>query len=188
MPAASKGSPPHVRGKPAGALGDGLTVGITPACAGKTSGNGFLCLLPRDHPRMCGENFIHIDASFMVTGSPPHVRGKRYSLSAGTCHNRITPACAGKTAGRCASFFVGEDHPRMCGENSIASPAIPAQPGSPPHVRGKLQCKTGTRLLLRITPACAGKTIGADSLASYREDHPRMCGENPSLPLRIPTL
>ena len=51
----SRGSPPRMRGKEVGVSGDGLQLGITPACAGKSP---FLQQdkTPNwDHPRMCGE-------------------------------------------------------------------------------------------------------------------------------------
>ena len=30
----------------------------------------------------------------------------------------------------------------------------------------------------RITPACAGKTGTIDILCNFKQDHPRVCGEN----------
>ena len=52
------GSPPRMRGKEVGVSGDGLQLGITPACAGKRKS----CVAQKtsawDHPRMCGEKSI----------------------------------------------------------------------------------------------------------------------------------
>ena len=91
------GSPPRVRGKQSENIAQKRNMRITPACAGKTV-NGFRhLLLPKDHPRVCGENICRGDRERNRTGSPPRVRGKllekRRSIAAGG----ITPACAGKT-------------------------------------------------------------------------------------------
>ena len=49
------GSPPHVRGKDIPELADVATIGITPACAGKSPVCIIKHILGEDHPRMCGE-------------------------------------------------------------------------------------------------------------------------------------
>ena len=52
------GSPPRVRGKRAIDKRCPEQARITPACAGKTHGLLHLLDLPRDHPRVCGENCL----------------------------------------------------------------------------------------------------------------------------------
>ena len=49
------GSPPRVRGKDVIKAADGSTIGITPACAGKSTICDAFELMQRDHPRVCGE-------------------------------------------------------------------------------------------------------------------------------------
>ena len=44
-------------------------------------------------------------------------------------------------------------------------------------MRGKVQSKIRQAALLRITPACAGKSPKVDKLQKIAEDHPRVCGE-----------
>ena len=90
---------------------------ITPACAGKTQ-----CFIrnrtfPKDHPRVCGENFPEINSVAIVGGSPPRVRGKLTYLHSVIVDLRITPACAGKTNNIPFLHVACEDHPRVCGEN-----------------------------------------------------------------------
>ena len=111
------GSPPRVRGKLRRAHLSDWHVGITPACAGKTSNLLHSSCQARDHPRVCGENngwvyIINADA-----GSPPRVRGKH-------CINNC--GCGASV-----------DHPRVCGENLMCAVASVACMGSPPRVRGK---------------------------------------------------
>ena len=71
---------------------------------------------------------------------------------------RITPAGAGKTIKIIHFTFNTRDHPRRCGENTVALAGEMVTLGSPPQVRGKpvkaRKVKRGTR----ITPAGAGKT------------------------------
>ena len=92
------GSPPRMRGKPVAKQLRHRRVGITPADAGKTQ---FLMLAPRrdqDHPRGCGENRGSGRITHWATGSPPRMRGKRFSRLRKTSRHGITPADAGKTA------------------------------------------------------------------------------------------
>ena len=71
-----KGSPPHVRGKDTPIGETGAMSGITPACAGKSSGRMQRSGTNGDHPRMCGEKVSFFYALHDGLGSPPHVRGK----------------------------------------------------------------------------------------------------------------
>ena len=71
---------------------------------------------------------------------------------------RITPACAGKTSACKLSDYTVQDHPRVCGENSMVTSKKLGNQGSPPRVRGKHYISEGDVYRLRITPACAGKT------------------------------
>ena len=92
----------------------------------------------------------------------------------------ITPACAGKTLNLKSFISERKDHPRVCGENLIISRQDLSRRGSPPRVRGKLQAKKKYYEEQRITPACAGKTLGCPAAPTRPEDHPRVCGENSS--------
>ena len=54
-----EGSPPHARGRLEQKVNHIEQVGITPACAGKTSRPDGLSLTIEDHPRMRGEDAHH---------------------------------------------------------------------------------------------------------------------------------
>ena len=73
--------------------------GITPADAGKTTDEDVWEFLRQDHPRGCGENARMKLQSFLKTGSPPRMRGKRKDEITKFFEDRITPADAGKTQG-----------------------------------------------------------------------------------------
>ena len=58
--------------------------------------------------------------------------------------------------------------------------------GSPPHTRGKYYIKKREIPAKRITPAYAGKMRRTQAAIRCRADHPRIRGENASLPQGFP--
>ena len=98
----------------------------------------------------------------------------------------ITPACAGKR--HCPRFRPGKtrDHPRVCGEKSSLMQMDVGPLGSPPRMRGKGLVGFELDIRIRITPACAGKSLSPAPEKALPGDHPRMCGEkfncNPGSP------
>ena len=132
---------------------------ITPACAGKTFVPSPTAPVRQDHPRVCGENSRNEFLQIFYIGSPPRVRGKRRTRRAALIQRGITPACAGKTTLVTYSILTREDHPRVCGENELKGFICERDSGSPPRVRGKPNLRIKPAFRLRITPACAGKTL-----------------------------
>ena len=94
----ARGAPLRVQGKVKIQIHISLILRITPACAGKR-----LWILPlprttRDHPCVCREKF-HFTAILMeALGSPLRVQGKDGYKVSTSIGDRITPACAGKSA------------------------------------------------------------------------------------------
>ena len=175
---ALQGSPPRVRGKRRPGRRGPCGVRLTPACAGKTRDLRYSATQTGAHPRVCGENTYWPPLQPRDQGSPPRVRGKRQRQLGRVPEGRLTPACAGKTRWRRPTSSPRWAHPRVCGENGQRLGRETAAGGSPPRVRGKRPAHESLRLLPRLTPACAGKTVlelgGGDLLAA----HPRVCGEN----------
>ena len=87
---------------------------------------------------MCGKDFVGQYSVFFMPGSPPHVRERRFLSALCFVSTGITPACAGKTAGRMRQQHRDGDHPRMCGKDVTYPIALSNVPGSPPHVRERL--------------------------------------------------
>ena len=108
---------------------------------------------------MCGENGKTRSRVTSFLGSPPRVRGKLDEKPDGEFKFRITPACAGKTVLTMVLRELGEDHPRVCGENNRSRNQLGTIKGSPPRVRGKPALSGFLTGSMRITPACAGKTL-----------------------------
>ena len=82
---------------------------------------------------------------------------------------RITPACAGKSAGTGSRSGASWNHPRVCGEKSNTLFHDDVQKGSPPHVRGKASTNGLYPTFAGITPACAGKSSIQHLIASLGE-------------------
>ena len=91
------GSPPRVRGKAITTEAAVKSVGITPACAGKSAVYPHLEAVHEDHPRVCGEKDLQKKLLAAGAGSPPRVRGKGDGTLDEGAPVRITPACAGKS-------------------------------------------------------------------------------------------
>ena len=118
------GSPPQVRGKLIVFFLSNAYTRITPAGAGKTCRGKYINRRIQDHPRRCGENYIHGNIIWNLQGSPPQVRGKLGQNANGVPLIRITPAGAGKTDGLYTNAFLHWDHPRRCGENNPVLPIV----------------------------------------------------------------
>ena len=95
------GSPPRVRGKVEQWAEMLETLGITPACAGKSRWPCTTARPRQDHPRVCGEKSRAGRVCGRCPGSPPRVRGK-VSVDGNA---RLSE----------------QDHPRVCGEKQKRS-------------------------------------------------------------------
>ena len=91
------------------------------------------------------------------------MRGKHCKDSFVSVGIGITPACAGKTKEAKSSTVSARDHPRVCGENALSLLRVELFTGSPPRVRGKPYGVNQESKNIRITPACAGKTVWRES-------------------------
>ena len=156
--AASRGSPPPMRGK----VQDDL-------CRDQCT---------EDHPRLCGEKVQACEISKVMKGSPPPMRGKVSSLVMFQPFRRITPAYAGKSVVQ--NFFIPfrQDHPRLCGEKWNVVNVFFVVTGSPPPMRGKGRRIRKRTCTPRITPAYAGKRFQQDTCDSaVRGSPPPMRGK-----------
>ena len=157
----TQGSSPRVRGKHPCRWRVRVLDGLIPACAGKTPRRSVQYDPCPAHPRVCGENrHGHIRLS-IPRGSSPRVRGKQQPPRARRKRGRLIPACAGKTAVIVGVLSGAWAHPRVCGENGGHSRSAARGGGSSPRVRGKPLNRIYMHAVMRLIPACAGKTAGA---------------------------
>ena len=133
-----KGSPPRGRGKVPGYLRPRLSVGITPAWAGKSVRSSGFATRCRDHPRVGGEKRKNPRGCDVRQGSPPRGRGKAHLWIIHQIFIRITPAWAGKSLFCFTAAVPIQDHPRMGGEKLLSCILYALSIGSPPHGRGKV--------------------------------------------------
>ena len=173
----SVGSPPHGRGKVVYLSVSIFSARITPAWAGKRPVSWATGPASKDHPRMGGEKTGAAWRWLMITGSPPHGRGKEPRRPSSQDRRGITPAWAGKSRAAHGPQVCRWDHPRMGGEKRSDVDGVSFGLGSPPHGRGKVCMATGLRVSDGITPAWAGKSFYADLDQMAYQDHPRMGGE-----------
>ena len=119
--------------------------------------------------------------------SPPRMRGKVWLHQKPGRVPGITPAYAGKSVPVRSRVAPTRDHPRVCGEKHRRTPYGRSLSGSPPRMRGKGAFELLDCQLDGITPAYAGKSFCPAYSFCRRWDHPRVCGEKPSLciPLRF---
>ena len=150
-----------MRGKVWASLGTIKEGGITPAYAGKSQPFRLPLGRPRDHPRVCGEKVELLFVEVKALGSPPRMRGKVGCTALPSRRRGITPAYAGKR------------QPETCRK----SPGL----GSPPRMRGKAVSPKGVEPSTGITPAYAGKRRFQNQQNQSYWDHPRVCGEKPTM-------
>ena len=101
---------------------------------------------------------------------------------------RITPARAGKTYSRRSVRDVYGDHPRSCGKDRVRGDLGDGLLGSPPLVRERLVYSFFPNIMVRITPARAGKTRTIPAIAHGWRDHPRSCGKDVQIKLYAPAV
>ena len=130
---------------------------------------------------MGGEKVWSRPSGSSATGSPPHRRGKAFSVLRRQFRFRITPAQAGKRGSGLLFHRVWWDHPRVGGEKLKHPKYTTDKGGSPPHGRGKAARGSRPCAGQRITPAWAGKSSRAPWAISPARDHPRMGGEKPHI-------
>ena len=105
------------------------------------------------------------------------MRGKDHYSELTQINIGITPAYAGKSAGRRSLSSFTQDHPRLCGEKTGAFRSDRKGGGSPPPMRGKVKLASSPVPIARITPAYAGKRQIVLQTRTAEQDHPRLCGE-----------
>ena len=93
---------------------------------------------------------------------------------------RNIPAYAGKTHPRYKGLSMAKEHPRVCGENGVATPSTGIQIGTSPRMRGKPGFLSAIAANPRNIPAYAGKTNIEATAGERVAEHPRVCGENSS--------
>ena len=112
---------------------------IIPAHAGNSGSNVHNNWMNSDHPRACGELISTPTAVRPISGSSPRMRGTPEQPEEPPKCTRIIPAHAGNSEGSAGRTKTPTDHPRACGELSIAKRRTSGFDGSSPRMRGTLR-------------------------------------------------
>ncbi len=140
------------------------------------------------HPRPCGEQSRSPSVMLASVGSSPPVRGTGPLAMRYTSLKRFIPARAGNSTSSSNSSPVDSVHPRPCGEQVTNAPTTPQPYGSSPPVRGTVW---GNGLLLsrlRFIPARAGNRSLSRGMVNQLAVHPRPCGEQVTLRVRLASI
>ena len=157
-------------------------MGFTPAYAGKIGELPPCSSACRVHPRIRGEDRAYALNDLQVLGSPPHTRGRFCYAAADIQGKRFTPAYAGKIITWRYCSRSHQVHPRIRGEDLPVPKSPVMMAGSPPHTRGRWISCFPSSLILRFTPAYAGKIITWRYCSRSHQVHPRIRGEDLPVP------
>ena len=135
---------------------------IIPARAGFTERAHLQSLTRADHPRSRGVYSAARTARANAFGSSPLARGLPGRVLLVCRSGRIIPARAGFTCRRWGRSSAGRDHPRSRGVYVGMILLRAADAGSSPLARGLLRLELVTAPVVRIIPARAGFTPGAE--------------------------
>ena len=133
-----RGAPPRVRGRPMSAKLAVVGAGSIPACAGTTTRSTQRTWPDGEHPRVCGDDLQPEWLERLRVGAPPRVRGRPGKVGSSEVALGSTPACAGTTSHDRDRPGLGEEHPRVCGDDTIDNRCSCSLDGAPPRVRGRL--------------------------------------------------
>ena len=156
--ALAAGSSPLTRGKRRQHQGNQRPERLIPAHAGKTQSCESRAAGAPAHPRSRGENPMNELVAWLICGSSPLTRGKRWGIKWIAEGGRLIPAHAGKTSRARPTTCGPWAHPRSRGENGHPERRVLWKHGSSPLTRGKPSSTETVTHALRLIPAHAGKT------------------------------
>ena len=122
------------------------------------------------------------DVVARASGSSPRARGtERHGQVAGLA-DRFIPACAGNSSEGVNADGTFAVHPRVRGEQWAKPLLMAGHRGSSPRARGTDRCRAPDALGTRFIPACAGNRRCRPACRPAPPVHPRVRGEQHSLP------
>ena len=131
---------------------------------------------------MRGEQATCFRQVSMDSGPSPRARGAvtRTTLSQGS--KGTIPACAGSSRLNADDRVPRGDHPRVRGEQPGVPEGGEFLVGPSPRARGADRILSPGRADHGTIPACAGSSISTPPRCPRTRDHPRVRGEQPTLP------
>ena len=174
-----------------------------PACAGSRRPATESPSMPRDHPRVRGEQGPGSAVRRSPRGPSPRARGAGRVRCGGPPRQGTIPACAGSRAPAAARAWRAgtipacagsrpasrtsrrgrRDHPRVRGEQSAQPGCQRSTTGPSPRARGADPSRSTPRDFPGTIPACAGSSGRPAWWPRRPGDHPRVRGEQPCITL-----
>ena len=148
-----------------------------PAHAGNSAAENICRAATPVHPRACGEFTRRAAADRQASGSSPRMRGIRSGGGGADRRRRFIPAHAGNSLPRRFRAGAPAVHPRACGEFALELPAVEAEHGSSPRMRGIPISRLDAEYEFRFIPAHAGNSSCGMRSSRTPTVHPRACGE-----------
>ena len=130
------------------------------------------------HPHVCGEDLVMLIENHWQEETPPRVWGRRGTYSIFAPHVGNTPTCVGKTSTAITPRPTIKKHPHVCGEDYFSMPTSGGHTETPPRVWGRLAENAHSKLWIRNTPTCVGKTGVWPQHRRVLQKHPHVCGED----------
>jgi len=174
-------TPPLARGRPPTAFQHGNYQGNTPARAGKAESVRDYMNDLRKHPRSRGEGTTTNAKQSERSETPPLARGRQWRPLDESLAGRNTPARAGKAQRGPCPPQRRRKHPRSRGEGSQNWPLAPSTGETPPLARGRHSVCYNLCVVLRNTPARAGKAGFQKYGQAPNQKHPRSRGEGTNI-------
>ncbi len=171
-----RGRSPRVRGSLPQPLFPRRERGSIPACAGEPPPRRGSPPRRGVDPRVCGGATDPTQASGILLGRSPRVRGSLTNHGAIGCSSRSIPACAGEPTPRRDGPTTGGVDPRVCGGAGGAPILSGIQAGRSPRVRGSLWRAVSSVGPPRSIPACAGEPAACERVRPVVRVDPRVCG------------
>ena len=130
------GLSPRVRGNPRPSTAVSPGSGSIPACAGEPGSPATARMPTRVYPRVCGGTALGPDATGILRGLSPRVRGNLCMAGSSIVSARSIPACAGEPRPSPRPTDRARVYPRVCGGTGSAHTKGSRFPGLSPRVRG----------------------------------------------------
>ena len=147
-----------------------------------STGVQYLHVAPSVHPHVRGEEMLGLVPELALPGSPPRAWGRGVRRLALVCRGRFTPTCVGKSRRPQGGEVRFQVHPHVRGEETVATPSVPATHGSPPRAWGRGGIQGGRAVDKRFTPTCVGKRTPDTSDCEISTVHPHVRGEEINIP------
>ena len=179
------GSSPRMRGTGSARAGHEPQARFIPAHAGNSREPTTARSYTAVHPRACGEQLWRAGGGSGDAGSSPRMRGTENEQVQVRSAVRFIPAHAGNSRVCASRPSRRAVHPRACGEQPERDVFTIKFHGSSPRMRGTGVQQRFRLRKIRFIPAHAGNSPAQVCVGRITPVHPRACGEQGPMRVRL---